>query len=1572
MLCALPTGRYQTAFAAEPSPVALSAPNAENSEDVSTHKLPGRFTRVCAGAGGKYLIFNIEEQGKMALFDVETVKVVATIPTGNEKVLYAATKDALVIVRPEAEIIQSYDLNTFERKKTVSIDLPGPVYDVVAGCGSEGPVLLACRAGSVGRLAPFHPTTLKPLASYDGGELTKTRRELEPPHSHSYVSTNGQVVVFSRSKTVHALHMVGGKAEHFESKYLGRSTPVPSGTGNRIYSTGSVFTGQLRSLPEFSSTNSEPWSALLPAVSGPFYAKVTPTKQNRTYEDAEVGTVACYCETSPEPLVRFSDPGLRGSSPIRIERRFYWLPERNVVVMLPEGDDRVVLRRLDLDRELQRSGRHLLYVTSQPPSNVAVGDTLEYKVAVKATHGPATCTLESGPKGMTCSSSGTVRWKVAPDSPGERAGVVLTIRDARGKELFHSFVLTITGADGTTADVAKPPAKRDLPPLSPQEFASRRTGKRLAITPPTLAEQQASYRLPATYTDVCAAGGGRFLVFELPSIGQLAVFDVTEARVVKYLPTAGEDVLFTGGTDRVIVYYPSTGTLRSWDLHGFKGSPPVRWPHEDPVFNLVMGHDSFGPLLAFYGGKEEGGRIRLPSFHFFDPATLRRVDYGERGSSHSVFNKTRTVLQASGDGSLFTCQCVSDRDVYSFHIRGTTVNRYRGSKLGCLHPGPMGQRLFTSVGLYTPALTKDGNRDFSSLTAGAPIPALSGPLSFRVLFAERKSGSEPAVPIGVSVHVGPDCTKLCKLLDVPISIDTLRRPILIGYDRRLYYVPQARLLVTLPATNDVVALRSLDLKKEMGQHGAEYLAVTSVPPGVVAVGSRLNYQIDVLSSDGKLKFKLEEGPEGMTVSDSGEVRWPVAVRPIGGDVKALVTVTDGSGSETFHKFTIRVENAGTGVAGSGASGRPGGSLSRIDADHLEVSGPGLRYTHGLGGRYALLLHGKVLSILGPDGITPVKDYKFGNSYIRVVDRKKYLVLLSRNPAQVRLVDKKSMDTIRLIDIPHGRPLDLAGHPTLPISYVTFQWSTTKIPGCRFATLNEQTGKGILSDNFIGSGIVVDPKGRYLLTTYRDTFHAGSQLLMNPQRWHVIPRYESIRLLFSYRLSRSGLPIESDLKELAGTTLCVSRDGSRFTYVWAYGDPVNTGNQKGRNPQDLEEAPDTYEANLEIPADLPRQKKLCDLAYHPTLPLVAIAGGGKAVLIDQETGKPLPDKLKMPKGGLGESQLQRVYFSPDGRNVLFHVIVNDLHYLYRGEVNFTEAEKKKLVNRPVLPETAPAAVGGRSVALARLEALKGGRGKRLSAKQIGEMFVDSVVVIKTDEGSGSGFFVGPDGYVLTCEHCLPRSGKPIVKYRSKTSGKTSVSTIEADVLRIDRERDLALLKIRLDSPATAVRFAPPASIAMGERVCTISNPGLGDRILDHTMTEGIVSSVDRDLGDGNFIQTTAAVNPGSSGGPMFNENGLVIGLIVRKARIEGAGFAVPAADLTSFLLSAAKLKGADGAIERYWYDSSGKHRIQARFAGFEGTAVKLRRSSGKEAIVPILKLSKGDQRFLKLLYNAAKE
>ena len=178
----------------------------------------------------------------------------------------------------------------------------------------------------------------------------------------------------------------------------------------------------------------------------------------------------------------------------------------------------------------------------------------------------------------------------------------------------------------------------------------------------------------------------------------------------------------------------------------------------------------------------------------------------------------------------------------------------------------------------------------------------------------------------------------------------------------------------------------------------------------------------------------------------------------------------------------------------------------------------------------------------------------------------------------------------------------------------------------------------------------------------------------------------------------------------------------------------------------------------------------------------------------------------------------------------------------------------------------------------------------SEKSIGSVVTISSVnnkLLKNNRsGIGSGVIFSYDGYIVTNLHIL--SGQNInVKL---DNGKNYL----ASIIGIDKNTDIAVLKISSSEELKPINFANSDSLKIGDRVLAIGNPyGIGISV-----SNGIISATGRDYGNPylQLIQTDAAINPGNSGGALINENGNLIGInskiFSKTGAYQGIGFAIP--------------------------------------------------------------------------------
>ena len=191
----------------------------------------------------------------------------------------------------------------------------------------------------------------------------------------------------------------------------------------------------------------------------------------------------------------------------------------------------------------------------------------------------------------------------------------------------------------------------------------------------------------------------------------------------------------------------------------------------------------------------------------------------------------------------------------------------------------------------------------------------------------------------------------------------------------------------------------------------------------------------------------------------------------------------------------------------------------------------------------------------------------------------------------------------------------------------------------------------------------------------------------------------------------------------------------------------------------------------------------------------------------------------------------------------------------------------------------------------------GNSGSLTPSQVYAQNVAAVVSISSSSGSGSGFILTEDGYVVTNYHVIENASRVEVTLSNseKYTGK---------VVGFDSAHDVAVLKIEAtDLPH--VFLGSSDALAVGDQITVIGNP-LGE--LSYTQTVGYISGKDRGVSTENtlinMLQTDASINSGNSGGPMFNMKGQVVGIITAKysgttssgASIEGIGFAIPIDDV----------------------------------------------------------------------------
>jgi serine protease Do len=193
-------------------------------------------------------------------------------------------------------------------------------------------------------------------------------------------------------------------------------------------------------------------------------------------------------------------------------------------------------------------------------------------------------------------------------------------------------------------------------------------------------------------------------------------------------------------------------------------------------------------------------------------------------------------------------------------------------------------------------------------------------------------------------------------------------------------------------------------------------------------------------------------------------------------------------------------------------------------------------------------------------------------------------------------------------------------------------------------------------------------------------------------------------------------------------------------------------------------------------------------------------------------------------------------------------------------------------------------------------------KEMSVRDNVDRIGEGVVLVKRPGALGSGSIISKDGYAITNAHVVEGEQDITITVFHKTDKEFEKKVFKkVKIIAVNPYVDLALLKIDSeelgDFELTVVPVGDMNRLKVGEPVFAIGNP-LG---LERSVSEGIVSSKNRAQEGLTFIQTTAAVNPGNSGGPLFNLKGEMIGVTSWiLVGTEGLNFAIPADRVKDFI------------------------------------------------------------------------
>jgi hypothetical protein len=440
------------------------------------------------------------------------------------------------------------------------------------------------------------------------------------------------------------------------------------------------------------------------------------------------------------------------------------------------------------------------------------------------------------------------------------------------------------------------------PPADPKPGIVRPAANPAKITP-TKAADKTELKLPGTADLTCFGGGGRYVLFRLPKVKQVAILDVCEGKIVRYLPLPEDGALIAAGNEHLFVLAPTANVIQRWSLTTFEKEVTVANPLKGTPRHLLVGHATDGPVFVV-------GPNRA-----LDSKTFKEVPFGDRANGRGMGDMAGhpqypPSVRISADGRVFAWHTrgLSPSGLSSMVIGESDARwYYEHTTVGVILPGPDGT-LFTAGGIFTPEQKSIGGKQGYQYWYHPPIPAAHGKLYLSIP-PDNLPGGRGQATAKVSLKMLGEEKALIDLgdltgLDIPKDHNQTAATGLQLYDR-VFLVPDAKAMAILSGTLDKVFIHKFDVEALLDKAGIDYLFVTSRPPGAVR-GTAYSYKPEVKSKKGGVTVKLDAGPEGMKVAANGTVTWNVPADFAEGSVSVILTISDKSGQETFHTFSLPV------------------------------------------------------------------------------------------------------------------------------------------------------------------------------------------------------------------------------------------------------------------------------------------------------------------------------------------------------------------------------------------------------------------------------------------------------------------------------------------------------------------------------------------------------------------------------------------------------------------------------------------------------------------------------------------
>jgi hypothetical protein len=452
----------------------ISTQKRERTEPL-VRRLDAKLSDLVGGGGGRYLILNLTDARKIAIFDVNAADIVKRIDVPSDEVLVAAGAEKLILLYPKEGLFQRWDLKTMNLEvKGEKQPIQGRIHNIAMGSDSDGPILAfwgVHQNNEPNQSGPARCSFIDPM--------TFRVLKIELPRAGSSMAgtwtSEGSFRIFcqSGSDRIHLRASPGGAlfgswcVSHGPSGVQtiaidGRSVRlgyehesvghvVPGADGRTIFTGAGYRRNSDGKLLDPAKGRAPSAESLIPSLDPNYYLAISGTGRAAGRPSGSVSASVRLTSSGAELVTarRLDEMAEAGRNQggigdaLTLDKRFHFLPAANLLVTVPPSNDRLVLRRLSLDEGIARSSTPILVVTSATELSARRGQRLIHQIQVRSSKGGTTFDLSHVPDGLAVFGDGSMRWQVPLNAERKEYEAIVTIGDASGQQIFHTVRIKV-------------------------------------------------------------------------------------------------------------------------------------------------------------------------------------------------------------------------------------------------------------------------------------------------------------------------------------------------------------------------------------------------------------------------------------------------------------------------------------------------------------------------------------------------------------------------------------------------------------------------------------------------------------------------------------------------------------------------------------------------------------------------------------------------------------------------------------------------------------------------------------------------------------------------------------------------------------------------------------------------------------------------------------------------------------------------------------------------------------------------------------------------------------------------